>query len=129
MRTDNDVDGTVFQAFEHLFRLLRSTGTRQVFYLDGKVSAVFGTHTHIPTADETILPKGTGYITDVGMTGVEDSVLGVKKENAIEKFRTHMPVRFDCAEGECKMDCVVFDIDTKTGLAVGAERFTVRRNR
>ena len=99
------------------------------FYLDGKVSAVFGTHTHIPTADETILPKGTGYITDVGMTGVENSVLGVKKENAIEKFRTHMPVRFDCAEGECKMDCVVFDIDTKTGLAVGAERFTVRRNR
>ena len=96
------------------------------FYLDGKVSAVFGTHTHIPTADETVLPNGTGYITDVGMTGVEDSVLGVKKEKAIEKFKTRMPVRFDSADGECKMDCVLFEIQDKTGLTVKTERFTVR---
>lgn len=96
------------------------------FYLDGRVTALFGTHTHIPTADETVLPNGTGYITDVGMTGVENSVLGVKKENAIEKFRTRMPVKFDCADGKCKMDCVIFEVDTKTGLAVSAERFTVR---
>lgn len=95
------------------------------FYLDGKVSVVFGTHTHIPTADATVLPNGTGYITDVGMTGVIDSVLGVRKELAIAKFRNSMPVRFDGADGKCKMDCVLFEIDNKTGRAVSAERYTV----
>ena len=95
------------------------------FYLDGRVSAVFGTHTHVQTADETILENGTGYITDVGMTGTVDSVLGVKKELAIAKFKNKLPVRFDLAEGKCRMDCIVFDIDEKSGKTVAAERYSV----
>lgn len=96
------------------------------YYLDGRVSAFFGTHTHVQTADETVLPNGTGYITDVGMTGTVESVLGVKKELAIAKFKDKMPVRFDLASGECKMDCVMFVIDEKTGRSLSAERFSVR---
>ena len=95
------------------------------FYLDGKISAVFGTHTHVQTADETILENGTGYITDVGMTGTVDSVLGVKKELAIAKFKDKLPVRFDLAEGKCHMDCVVFEIDEKTGKTISAEKFNI----
>ncbi len=96
------------------------------YYLDGKVSAVFGTHTHVQTADETILPNGTGYITDVGMTGPIHSVLGVKPELAIRKFREKMPVRFDLASGDCKMDCIIFDIDEKSGKTVNLERMEIR---
>lgn len=96
------------------------------YYLDGKISAMFGTHTHVQTADETILPKGTGYITDVGMTGPIDSVLGVKPELAIKKFREKMPVRFDLAGGDCKMDCIIFDIDEKSGKTVDVERMEIR---
>lgn len=96
------------------------------YYLDGKISAMFGTHTHVQTADETILPNGTGYITDVGMTGTIDSVLGVKKELAISKFKNRLPVRFDLASGECRMDCILFEIDENTGVTVSAERFSVR---
>lgn len=70
------------------------------YYLDGKVSAFFGTHTHVPTADESIFPKGTGYITDVGMTGVINSALGVKFELVIRKLKTKMPVRFENATGK-----------------------------
>lgn len=95
------------------------------FYVDGKVSAMFGTHTHVQTADEKILGHGTGYITDVGMTGTEDSVLGVKKELAIAKFRDKLPVRFDLAEGECRMDCVLFDVDLKSGKTTAVQRFSV----
>ncbi len=95
------------------------------FYLDGSVSAVFGTHTHVQTADAAILPNGTGYITDVGMTGTIDSVLGVKKELAISKFKDKMPVRFDLADGECRMDCVLFEINEKTGKTILAERYSV----
>ena len=93
--------------------------------MNGKVSAVFGTHTHVQTADETVLDNGTGYITDVGMTGTIESVLGVKKELAIAKFKDKMPVRFDLADGKCRMDCIVFDINEKTGKCVSAERFSV----
>lgn len=95
------------------------------YYLDGRVSAVFGTHTHVQTADEIVLENGTGYITDVGMTGTADSVLGVKKELAIAKFKDKMPVRFDLADGKCHMDCVVFEIDEKSGKTLSAERFSV----
>ncbi|MBQ5901251.1 MAG: TIGR00282 family metallophosphoesterase, partial [Clostridia bacterium] len=73
------------------------------FYLDGKVSALFGTHTHVQTADEQILPRGTGYITDVGMTGPVQSVLGVKPEIVISKFMDRMPVRFALSDGECEL--------------------------
>lgn len=96
------------------------------YYLDGRISALFGTHTHVQTADETILPNGTGYITDVGMTGTIESVLGVKKELAIAKFKDKMPVRFDLASGDCRMDCILFEIDENTGKTVSLERFSVR---
>ncbi len=95
------------------------------YYLDGRVSAVFGTHTHVQTSDERVLEKGTGYITDVGMTGPRDSVLGVKPEISIEKFKTHMPVRFDLKHGACKLECVIFDIDEKSGRTVAAERLRI----
>lgn len=105
-----------------------ATGEKRAlgYFADGRVSAVFGTHTHVPTADETILPHGTGYITDVGMTGVIESVLGVKSELVIQKQLSKMPVRFDYADGECKMDCVLFDIDEKTGLCRKVERISVK---
>lgn len=96
------------------------------FFLDGKVSAVFGTHTHVQTADEQVLPKGTGYITDLGMTGAEQSVLGVKPEIIIERFQTHMPARFDFAEGDpCLCGCL-FDVDEATGTCLRAERVCIR---
>ena len=95
------------------------------FYLNGRVSAVFGTHTHVPTADECILSQGTGYITDVGMTGVIESDLGVKPEIIIKKLTTKMPVRFEYASGDCKMDVVIFDIDEKSGKTTGIKRLTI----
>ena len=95
-------------------------------YLDGRVSAVFGTHTHVLTADAEVLPQGTGYITDIGMTGVIDSCLGVKKDIIIRRFLTKLPERFDYADGDCKLDCVVFDIDRKSGLCTGAQSYELR---
>jgi metallophosphoesterase (TIGR00282 family) len=93
------------------------------FYLDGRVSAVFGTHTHVATADEQLLPGGTAYITDAGMTGVVHSVLGVTIESATEKMRTGLPVRFQQAEGAATLSCVLAEIDNATGRAVSIERF------
>lgn len=95
------------------------------FYLDGRVSAVFGTHTHVQTADEQILPNGTGYITDLGMTGPVQSVLGVKAELAIEKMKTNMPVRFENPDIDCTVQGVVFEIDKQSGKTVSAERFVL----
>lgn len=104
-----------------------ATGEKKAmgFYLDGRVTAVFGTHTHVPTADECILPNGTGYITDLGMTGPVHSVLGVKPEIIIEKLRTRMPVRHELAGGECRMDCCLFEIDDKSGKTVGIQRLQI----
>lgn len=82
------------------------------WYLDGKVTAVIGTHTHIPTADSRILPQGTGYITDAGMTGPINSVLGIDPELVIRKFLTKRPVRFEIASGPLQLDGVLLDIDT-----------------
>ena len=96
-------------------------------YLDGRVSAVFGTHTHVQTADETILPGGTGFITDLGMTGPTDSVLGVKPELVIQKMRSKLPVRFETAKGDCRMDAVLFCIDEKTARTVSVERIQITR--
>ncbi len=96
------------------------------FFLDGRVSAVFGTHTHVQTADEQILPGGTGYITDLGMTGPEQSVLGVKPEIMIEKFRSHMPARFEAAEGPAFLCGCLFDIDETTGTCTAVERVVLR---
>jgi len=92
------------------------------WYLDGKVSAVLGTHTHIQTADERILPQGTAYLTDAGMCGPYDSVIGRKVENVLERFITGLPVRFEVAEGNIQLCGVVLDIDEKTGKARSIER-------
>lgn len=86
------------------------------FYLDGKVSAIFGTHTHAQTADAQVLPKGTGYITDLGMTGVIDSILGVKKEIIINRLKDNDMSRFEQASGQCMLNGCVFDVDDITGL-------------
>lgn len=94
------------------------------FYLDGKVSAVFGTHTHVQTADEQILSNGTGYITDLGMTGPVQSVLGVKPEIVISKFIDRLPVRFDAAAGECSLQGAVFSFE-KDGRCTGVKRINV----
>ena len=83
-------------------------------YLDGEVTAVFGTHTHVQTADEKILPKGTGYITDIGMTGPKNSVIGMSIEASIKRFETTLPERYKIAEGECIFNGVIFDIDDNT---------------
>lgn len=95
------------------------------FYLDGKVSAVFGTHTHVITGDATILPNGTAYITDIGMTGPKNSVLGVKPEISIDWLKTGMPARFDTAEGDCIMNGCIFEFDNKTGKALSIEPVTI----
>lgn len=97
-------------------------------YLDGKVSAVVGTHTHVQTADEKILPKGTAYITDLGMTGPINSVLGVKSDTVIKKFITQMPVRFEVAKGKVQLNGVIIDIDEETGKAVHIERISLKEN-
>ncbi len=94
-----------------------ATGEKRAmgFYLDGRVSAVVGTHTHVQTADETVLERGTGYISDVGMTGPVQSVLGVKPEIIIKRYLTKMPVRHEIAHGRCSLNGIVITIDEKTG--------------
>lgn len=91
-------------------------------FLDGEVVAVVGTHTHVQTADEQILPKGTAYITDIGMTGPLHSVIGVKKELAIEKFLTGMPRRFEVASGPSVFCAVLLELDPRLGKAISFER-------
>ncbi len=92
------------------------------WYLDGRVSAVIGTHTHVQTSDERVLPGGTAYITDAGMTGPVDSVIGMKKELVINRFLTQMPVRFEVAPGRVELQGVVFEVDVATGRATRIER-------
>jgi hypothetical protein len=96
------------------------------WYLDGRVTAVVGTHTHIPTADEIVLPKGTAYITDVGMTGPYDSVIGVRKELVVDRFVGGMPARFEAATGDVRLCGVVVECDAKTGRATRMERLMLK---
>ena len=91
-------------------------------YFDGRISMIFGTHTHVPTADERILPKGSAYITDVGMTGPVNSVIGTDIPTVIEKFRTKMPVRFTVAEGEIRANCILVELDTSSRRATSIKR-------
>ena len=104
------------------------TGERQAmgFYLNGRVSAVWGTHTHVPTADEEVLDKGTGYISDLGITGPARSVLGIAPEQMVETFLGGRPGRFRAAEGPCKMQGAIFTLDSDTGLCTSVERIDVR---
>ncbi len=92
------------------------------YMLDGRVSALWGTHTHVPTADVQVLPQGTGYVTDLGMTGPRHSVLGIQPKLSIARFRGDLPERYRWAEGQTKLEAVLFTIDTDTGLCKKAER-------
>jgi metallophosphoesterase (TIGR00282 family) len=95
------------------------------YYLDGKVSAVIGTHTHVQTADETISERGTAFIADVGMTGPHDSIIGMDKEPSLERFLTGMPKRFACATGDLKISGVFLKINSEDGSATHIERFKI----
>lgn len=92
------------------------------WYLDGRVQALWGTHTHVPTADTQILPQGLGFVTDLGMTGPAQSVLGICPEMAINRFLGGLPRRFEPVPGPCKLESVVFSIDTEARACVGVER-------
>jgi 2',3'-cyclic-nucleotide 2'-phosphodiesterase len=96
------------------------------WYLDGEVSAVVGTHTHVQTADDEILPQGTAYISDVGMTGPFDSVIGIKKDTVIERFLTQLPNRFDVAKNDIRLQGVLLDIDQASGRANAIERISIK---
>jgi metallophosphoesterase (TIGR00282 family) len=96
------------------------------WHLDGKASAVIGTHTHVQTADERVLPGGTAFITDAGMTGPTDSVIGVKKEQAIARFLYQTPHRFEIPKGPVHLCAVLVDVDAKTGKATGIQRIQVK---
>lgn len=131
-----------FQTADRLLKELQSQGIKNIlvdfhaeatsekramgFYLDSRVTALFGTHTHVATADACVLPGKTGYITDLGMTGVEHSVLGVEYEIILKKMRDKLPVRFKNASGEAYLNGCVFEVDHKTGHCISAKQITVR---
>ena len=96
------------------------------WYLDGRVQAVWGTHTHVPTADCQILPKGTGFVTDLGMTGPSRSVLGIRPENSINLFLGGLPRRYEEAEGPCKLNACLFVIDTEKKRCVEVRRADIQ---
>lgn len=129
--------------FETLDRLLESAGHPRfcivdfhaeataekkalAFYADGRLSALLGTHTHVQTADEQILEGGTGFLTDLGMTGPVRSVLGVRPEQAVAKMREKLPVRFATAEGPCMMNAALLTLDDATGKTTAIERLDIR---
>ena len=96
------------------------------YYLDGRVSALWGTHTHVPTADERVYPKGTGYITDLGMTGPVESVLGIRPQQSVETFLGGLAGRYQVADGPCKLQGAVFTLESDTGLCTAVERIDIR---
>ena len=95
-------------------------------FLDGKITALFGTHTHVQTADEQILPNGTAYITDLGMTGPKESVIGMNIQASLKRFETTLPEKYKLADGECILNAVMFKIDEKTNKATNIERIYIR---
>lgn len=103
-----------------------ATGEKLAFanYIDGKVSLVAGTHTHVQTSDEKILTNGTGYITDLGLTGAVDSILGMKKKAVIKKYKTQMPERFSVGTGQCQIEGAIFEIDEDTKNTVNIKRIS-----
>ena len=96
------------------------------YYLDGRATALWGTHTHVPTADEQIYAGGLGYITDLGMTGPIDSVLGIEPWQSVENFLGGLPGRYRTVNGPCKMQGCVFTVEMETGKCVGVERIDIR---
>ncbi len=103
-----------------------SEKTAMGFYLDGRVSAVWGTHTHVQTSDAAVLPNGTGYITDLGMTGAAVSVLGIVPQQSIDNFLGAPPRRYESAGGEGKMECAVFTLDCETGRCLKVEALRIQ---
>lgn len=96
------------------------------YYLDGEVTAIFGTHTHVQTADEQISEKGTGYITDIGMTGPKHSIIGMDPKASIKRFETSLPERYKTAEGEGMMNACVFEVDDNTNKVINIERILIK---
>ena len=96
------------------------------YYLDGRVSALWGTHTHVPTADQRVFQKGTGYVTDLGMTGPVESVLGVRPEQSMEFFLGGLPGRYQAADGPCAAQGCIFTLNSDTGLCTGVERIEIK---
>jgi len=96
------------------------------YYLDGRVSAVWGTHTHVQTSDAMVLPQGTGFITDLGMTGPIYSILGIRPEQSVSKFLGEPPRRYESAERPCKMEACLFEIDPESGKCLSAEAFRIQ---
>ena len=133
-----NMDYTPDNPFLEVERILKQLDTKLIFVefhaeatseklamgymLDGRISALWGTHTHVPTADAQVLPGGTGYVTDLGMTGPKHSVLGIRPDLSIAKFRGDLTERYRWAEGPTKLEAVLFTIDTETGLCRKAER-------
>ena len=95
------------------------------WYLDGQISALIGTHTHVQTADERILPQGTAFLTDAGMTGSFDSVIGMGKEETIHRFLTQLPSKFEVAKKDIRLNAVVIGVDESSGKAVSIERINI----
>ena len=126
---DDVIDEMKKDGIRHIIVDLHAEATSEkiafAHYVDGRVSAVFGTHTHVQTADECILPKGTAYITDAGMTGAIHSVLGVRTELSVKQFVTQIPVKLEHEEGEAVLHGVVVELDDKTGKATAIERIRV----
>ena len=96
------------------------------YYLDGRVSALWGTHTHVPTADMQVFPKGTGYVTDLGMTGPVRSVLGIRPEQSVEFFLGGLPGRYQAAEGPCSAQGCIFTLNSDTGMCEKVDRIEMK---
>ena len=127
--------------FLEIDRILKQTDTRLVavdmhaeasserlamgYHLDGRASAVFGTHTHVQTSDCRILPQGTGHISDLGMTGPIESILGIRPEQSVRMFLGYPPERYATAPGDCKLEGALFELDPATGLCISAESLRI----
>ena len=120
---------TVKVKFVDFHAELTSEKVAMGWHLDGRVSAMIGTHTHIPTADERILAGGTAYQTDCGMTGPYDSVIGVEKDLILKRFKTAMPVRMEAAKGGVELHAVIIKVDPLTGKALSIRRHEIKEKR
>ncbi|MGQ9809596.1 MAG: TIGR00282 family metallophosphoesterase [Armatimonadota bacterium] len=131
-RTAEELVGRLREECQIIFVDMHAEATSEKMalarFLDGKVTCVFGTHTHVPTADECILPGGTAYITDVGMTGPVDSIIGMQPKAIIERFLTGLPVRFEVARGKAALHGILVDADERTGAATAIERIRLTQD-
>ncbi len=121
----NDLDPSIRVKFVDFHAEVTSEKIAMGWYLDGRVSAVVGTHTHVPTADTRVLPNGTAYQTDCGMTGPYDSVIGVETSIVTQRFLTGLPVRMEAAKGKAELHAVIVDVDEETGRARAVRRHAI----